>query len=79
LINVGTGHDITIRELAMQVQHTVGYTGEIVFDTTQPDGTPRKLMAIGRARCAAGLEPQPEARRSSRRRAHRTGAPECPQ
>jgi GDP-L-fucose synthase len=48
LINVGTGHDITIRELAMLVQRTVGYTGEIVFDTTQPDGTPRKLMDVGR-------------------------------
>ena len=46
LVNAGTGHDITIRELATLVQRTVGYAGEIVFDTTQPDGTPRKLMDV---------------------------------
>ncbi len=45
-VNIGTGVDITIRDLACLVKETVGYTGEIVFDTTKPDGTPRKLMDV---------------------------------
>lgn len=44
LYNVGTGVDLTIKELAEQIQSTVGHTGEIVWDTSKPDGTPRKLM-----------------------------------
>ncbi|MBS0446521.1 MAG: GDP-L-fucose synthase [Proteobacteria bacterium] len=48
LINVGVGHDITIRELAELVRDVVGYRGEIVYDATKPDGTPRKLMDVGR-------------------------------
>ena len=47
LINVGVGHDVTIKELAETVQQVVGYIGELVFDTTKPDGTPRKLMDVG--------------------------------
>jgi GDP-L-fucose synthase len=47
-INVGCGHDITIRELAIIIGKVVGYTGEISFDRTKPDGTPRKLMDSGR-------------------------------
>lgn len=47
-INVGCGHDITIRELAEAVGKTVGFTGDIQFDTTKPDGTPRKLMDSAR-------------------------------
>ena len=43
-INVGCGQDITIRQLAGTVARTVGYTGDINFDPSQPDGTPRKLM-----------------------------------
>lgn len=43
-INVGTGSDITIRELAEAVGKAVGYQGDITFDVTKPDGTPRKLM-----------------------------------
>ena len=43
-INVGYGEDVTIRELAETVGRSVGYEGEIVFDTTKPDGTPRKWM-----------------------------------
>jgi GDP-L-fucose synthase len=43
-INVGSGQDITIRKLAETVAKTVSYTGEITFDPSQPDGTPRKLM-----------------------------------
>jgi GDP-L-fucose synthase len=47
-INVGCGEDITIRELAETVAKVVGYKGSIGIDTTKPDGTPRKLMAITR-------------------------------
>lgn len=46
LLNVGTGEDVTIRELAETVKTVVGFKGEIAFDTTKPDGTPRKLLDI---------------------------------
>jgi GDP-L-fucose synthase len=46
-INVGYGSDITIAELAQTVGKVIGYTGEIVFDTSKPDGAPRKLMNSG--------------------------------
>ncbi|WP_430462251.1 GDP-L-fucose synthase [Thalassolituus sp. LLYu03] len=45
-INVGTGKDCTIAELAHTMAEVVGYQGDIVFDTTKPDGTPRKLMNV---------------------------------
>lgn len=48
LINVGTGEDIPIAEFARVVAEIVGYRGEISFDTSRPDGTPRKLLDIGR-------------------------------
>ena len=48
LYNVGTGVDLTIKELAELIQSTVGHHGEIVWDRTKPDGTPRKLMDIGK-------------------------------
>jgi GDP-L-fucose synthase len=44
LINIGTGEDVTIRELAETVAQVLGFHGNLVFDTTKPDGTPRKLM-----------------------------------
>ncbi len=44
LINVGSGSDITIKELAEAIKHTVGYSGEIVWDSSRPDGTPQKLL-----------------------------------
>ncbi len=47
-INVGTGEDLTIAELAAIVKRVVGFEGEIVFDTSKPDGTPRKLMDVSR-------------------------------
>ncbi len=47
-INLGAGCDVSIKELAELVKATVGYTGELVFDTTKPDGTPRKLMDVSR-------------------------------
>lgn len=47
-VNVGTGEDITIRELAEMVKEIVGFEGEIVWNTEKPDGTPRKLMDVSR-------------------------------
>jgi len=47
-VNIGVGEDLTIRELAEAVKDVVGYQGEIVFDTTKPDGTPRKLLDVTR-------------------------------
>jgi GDP-L-fucose synthase len=47
-INVGSGEDVTIRELAEIVRRTVGFAGEIVTDPSKPDGTPRKLMDVSR-------------------------------
>jgi GDP-L-fucose synthase len=44
LINIGTGADVTIRELAETVMRVVGFPGRIVYDHTKPDGTSRKLM-----------------------------------
>jgi GDP-L-fucose synthase len=45
-INVGTGEDVTIRELAETISAVIGFKGKIVFDPTKPDGTPRKLMDV---------------------------------
>lgn len=47
-INVGTGSDVTIRELATLVADAVGYNGEIAWDTSKPDGTPRKLLDVSK-------------------------------
>jgi GDP-L-fucose synthase len=43
-INVGSGSDVTIAEVATSIAHTVGYKGDIEFDTSKPDGAPRKWM-----------------------------------
>jgi GDP-L-fucose synthase len=48
LVNIGTGEDVTIRELAETVMDVVGFEGRIVFDASKPDGTPRKLLDVGR-------------------------------
>jgi GDP-L-fucose synthase len=48
LINIGTGKDTTIRELAQQVCAVLGFDGELVFDTSRPDGTPQKLLDVSR-------------------------------
>jgi GDP-L-fucose synthase len=48
IINVGTGQDISIDDLARTVKEVVGYPGKIVFDSTKPDGTPRKLLDVSR-------------------------------
>jgi GDP-L-fucose synthase len=46
LVNIGTGEDLTIAELATTIQHIVGFEGNLVFDASKPDGTPRKLMDV---------------------------------
>jgi GDP-L-fucose synthase len=48
IFNIGTGEDCTIRELAESIMETVGYKGDLVFDRTKPDGTPRKLLDVSR-------------------------------
>lgn len=48
LVNIGTGTDISIRELAETVVQVVGFEGQLTFDTSKPDGTPRKLMDVSR-------------------------------
>jgi GDP-L-fucose synthase len=48
LYNVGVGSDLTIKELALFIQRIVGHTGEIKWDSTKPDGTPRKLMDVSK-------------------------------
>ena len=47
-INVGSGTDVTIRELAETVARVTGFQGRLAFDSTKPDGTPRKLMDVSR-------------------------------
>ncbi len=47
-MNVGWGEDITVRDLAELIGSVVGYSGELMFDRSRPDGTPRKLLDIGR-------------------------------
>jgi GDP-L-fucose synthase len=56
IINVGSGDEISIGDLARLVSEVVGYTGETVYDRSKPDGTPRKLLDSGRLR-ALGWEP----------------------
>ncbi|KQW38233.1 GDP-L-fucose synthase [Rhizobacter sp. Root404] len=48
LVNIGTGQDVTIRELAETIMNVVGFDGRIVFDSSKPDGTPRKLLDVSR-------------------------------
>lgn len=48
LVNIGTGEDVTIKNLASMVKQIVGFQGQIVWDTTKPDGTPRKLMDVSK-------------------------------
>ncbi|MHB1345375.1 MAG: GDP-L-fucose synthase family protein [Thermoleophilia bacterium] len=57
LINIGTGLDQTIRELALVVQRVVGHEGEIIWDEEKPDGTPQKLLDVSRLR-TLGWEPR---------------------
>ena len=56
-LNVGTGQDVTIRELAETVRRAVGFAGEVVWDASKPNGTPRKLLDVSRLR-AMGWAPK---------------------
>lgn len=47
-VNIGTGTDVTIKELALTIKDVVGFTGDLTFDATKPDGTPRKLMDVSK-------------------------------
>ncbi|RYG04200.1 MAG: GDP-L-fucose synthase, partial [Chitinophagaceae bacterium] len=48
LINIGVGHDLTIKDLALLIKDVLQYDGELVFDASKPDGTPRKLMDVSK-------------------------------
>jgi len=48
LINIGTGVDLTIKDLALLIKKVIGFEGELTFDSTKPDGTPRKLMDVSK-------------------------------
>jgi GDP-L-fucose synthase len=48
LVNIGTGEDLSIKDLALLIKDIVGYNGQIKFDSTKPDGTPRKLMDVSK-------------------------------
>lgn len=65
-VNVGSGREITIRELAETVKEVIGYEGEIEWDTSKPDGTPRKLMDSSRL-MTMGWKPQIDMREGIRR------------
>ena len=57
LVNIGCGEDLTIRELAERVASVVGYAGQIAFDASKPDGTPRKLLDVSRLK-SLGWQPR---------------------
>ena len=61
IINVGCGEDVTSGELAALVGDVVGFRGELVFDRSKPDGTPRKLLDVGRM-TTLGWRPQTKLR-----------------
>src|SRR3546814_11139293 len=62
VVNVGAGYDLTIMELAEMICEVVGFNGAIRFDSTKPDGTPRKLLDISRIR-TLGWAPRIELRK----------------
>ena len=47
-LNIGTGTDLSIKELALLIKDVVGYSGDLKFDRTKPDGTPRKLLDVSK-------------------------------
>jgi GDP-L-fucose synthase len=71
IVNIGCGDDVTIAELAKLVAEVVGFQGRLKFDTSKPDGTPRKLMDISRLRKLGWNPPPPEALREGLRYAYR--------
>jgi GDP-L-fucose synthase len=56
-VNIGSGEEVTIRELAELVAEIVGFRGKLVFDTSRPDGTPRKLLDVSHLQ-ALGWQPK---------------------
>ena len=56
-INIGTGEDITIKELAQKVKESIGFNGKLTFDENKPDGSPRKLLSINLLK-SLGWEPR---------------------
>ena len=64
-VNIGVGREITIRELAELVAEVVGFSGKLTFDTSKPDGTPRKLLDVSRMR-ALGWKPKTDFREGIR-------------
>jgi GDP-L-fucose synthase len=48
IVNIGTGQDVTIAELAVVIKNIVGFEGDIYFNTEMPDGTPRKLLDVSK-------------------------------
>jgi len=48
-VNVGSGKDVSIKELVELIQQVVGYSGKVLWDSSKPDGTPRKLQDVSRA------------------------------
>lgn len=56
-INIGTGKDISIKDLALLIKEVVGFNGKLEFDTTMPDGTPRKLLDVSKIK-EVGFEPE---------------------
>jgi GDP-L-fucose synthase len=66
IVNIGCGQDITVREVAELIAEVVGFGGRLVFDPSKPDGTPRKLLDIGRL-SALGWKPQTSLREGLRR------------
>jgi hypothetical protein len=65
LVNIGTGEDVTIRELAETVMDVVGFSGDIVFDASKPDGTPRKLLDVSRLKSLGWSATDPAEGRAS--------------
>jgi GDP-L-fucose synthase len=57
LINIGTGEDLSIKELAEKIKDIVGFRGKIIWDKTKPDGTPRKLLDVAKLK-KLGFKPQ---------------------
>jgi GDP-L-fucose synthase len=59
IINIGSGTDLTIKDLAYSIAAVVGYNGKLIFDSTKPDGTPQKLLDISKLKLL-GWEPKIE-------------------
>jgi GDP-L-fucose synthase len=55
LMNIGVGHDISIKNLALLIKKITNYSGELTFDTSKPNGTPRKLMSVEKLKQAGWI------------------------